>query len=141
MVNYVHHLPGRLRIRIRSLKKNAVQAERIQQFFDPMPGIISVKVNLTTGSALIGYDEALVNADELMTTLEEHGWLTLPKSTDTRRLAEPTIRRNRSKDVGTTSALGRMAANAGGTATKVVAGMVIEKLVERAVVAAIGVVL
>lgn len=56
MTSYVHHLPGRLRIKLPSLKRNARYAATLQTTLSALPGVRDVRVNTLTGSLLVGYD-------------------------------------------------------------------------------------
>jgi copper chaperone CopZ len=66
----IHRLPGRLRLRIPALKQvDGLQAQWALAWRDVLGGmaeIHSVQVNLTTGSALIGYDPAALSEAELL---------------------------------------------------------------------------
>jgi hypothetical protein len=65
---YVHHLPGRLRVRS-DRAKNPVVARSLDETLGAMPGVSSVRVNVTTGSVLVHYNVAQINATALLQTL------------------------------------------------------------------------
>ena len=52
----VHHIPGRLRIKLPHAKGNHLLMRRISESFSPHHGIRRVETNATTGSVLIQYD-------------------------------------------------------------------------------------
>lgn len=52
----VHHIPGRLRIKLPQAKGNHALMQRIYESFSPHHGIRRVETNATTGSVLIQYD-------------------------------------------------------------------------------------
>ncbi len=54
----VHHVRGRVRLKISHAKGDAEFLERIKQSLSPMPGVRRVDVNPQTGSVLIEYDPA-----------------------------------------------------------------------------------
>jgi len=52
-----HQVPGRIRMKVPSLKTNPELAEQIKQTFSAIPGIEQVKINPTTGSVVLHYDQ------------------------------------------------------------------------------------
>jgi len=73
MKYYIHNIPGRLRIKIPSLRRNARIKGRIQRLLD-MSGIDNVSFNTVTGSVLIEYDLDQINADPILARLRENGY-------------------------------------------------------------------
>jgi cation transport ATPase len=51
-----HQVPGRIRMKVPSVKTNPELAEQIRQTFAAIPGIEAVTVNPTTGSVVLQYD-------------------------------------------------------------------------------------
>jgi cation transport ATPase len=51
-----HQVPGRIRMKVPSVKTNPELAEQIKQTFAAIPGIEEVSVNPTTGSVVLQYD-------------------------------------------------------------------------------------
>ena len=51
-----HQVPGRIRMKIPSVKTNPELAEQIKQTFSVIPGIEHVIINPTTGSVVLHYD-------------------------------------------------------------------------------------
>lgn len=56
MVQVVHHVPGRLRIRILRLKGSPGEAARVEAQIDSIRGVSNVAANAVTGSVVIHYD-------------------------------------------------------------------------------------
>jgi hypothetical protein len=54
-----HHMPGRLRIRIRAARDNAALLENLRQVFVAVEGIDSVMVKPPSGSLVLHYDPRL----------------------------------------------------------------------------------
>lgn len=52
----VHHIPGRMRVRLPFLKGFSSSSEQIKELMSPLPGIRQVDFNPITGTALISYD-------------------------------------------------------------------------------------
>jgi copper chaperone CopZ len=67
---YIHHLPGRLRVRIDRAKNNPSTARSVDQLLRNTLGVSSVSVNVTTGSVLIHYDTSQIDADALLQRLQ-----------------------------------------------------------------------
>ena len=65
METYIHHLPGRLRVRLDRAKNPAV-ASSLDQTLRTTPGVSSVRVSVTTGSVLIHYDITETDASALL---------------------------------------------------------------------------
>lgn len=72
---YVHEVPGRLRVKIPSLRSSAEQAQKIQGLLHELSGVESASVNSVTGSVLVLYDRDAVDSEELLEALEDHGYL------------------------------------------------------------------
>jgi hypothetical protein len=70
---YVHHVPGRLRIKIPSIKGSAARCAQVKSLLD-LYGVGDVAINATTGSIVVHYDTGLVKAETLLTLLRQHGW-------------------------------------------------------------------
>lgn len=66
---YVHHTPGRLRIKHPQLKASAAYSDRCQAYARSIHGVRSAQVTAATGSLLIEYDPAVLNADALVALL------------------------------------------------------------------------
>ena len=58
----VHHIPGRLRLRIPLARGNPGQLLRIKESLEAMEGVRRVDMNAKLGSAVIQYDPALFPA-------------------------------------------------------------------------------
>jgi copper chaperone CopZ len=77
VINYVHHVPGRLRVKAPSLKGHDARAVRVKERLEALPGIIGVKVNKTTGSVTVKYDVDQQSHHALLDALHHDG-LTIP---------------------------------------------------------------
>jgi hypothetical protein len=72
MEYYVHHVPGRLRVRIPEIRKNAAKAAEVKCLLD-LYGVDHLKVNHLTGSVVATFDPELTTADELLAILRHKG--------------------------------------------------------------------
>jgi copper chaperone CopZ len=124
MTHYVHHVPGRLRVKNPFLKRNERQAELVLNLLDSIDGIEKTDVNLITGSIVITYDKSGLNADNILDVLTKHGFTSVTQV--------PT---------GSGDALSHAFANAGQGISKVIFGMMVEKALERSATALIGAIL
>lgn len=73
MSHYIHDLPGRLRVKSRALKNRDGTADRAIAALQAVRGVRVTEVNAVTGSVLVRYDPAAVNASRLLDVLKEHG--------------------------------------------------------------------
>jgi hypothetical protein len=73
MSYYVHHIPGRLRIKTPSLKGNPAKACELEQQLKAIYGAEAVYANALTGSVLINYDTGSVSGDEILDTISKAG--------------------------------------------------------------------
>lgn len=74
MSYYIHHVPGRLRIRTARLHRADCQA-KLGKMLGELPGIDSYSHNAKAGSALIHYDIARLSADDILYHLYKAGCL------------------------------------------------------------------
>ncbi len=63
---YLHHVPGRIRIKTPYIKGRSVLAQELEGKIRALPGIRMVSVNALTGSILVYYDENGINAAAIM---------------------------------------------------------------------------
>lgn len=115
MTSYIHHTPGRLRVRSPLIKRNEAAAGKARDLFSRHPGVETVETNPTTGSITIRYAPHQVDHRSLLSLLDDHGHLRSPQPT-------PAPAEN------------RLAESIGST----VGTMLLEKLVERSATALIA---
>ncbi len=77
---YLHNVPGRLRVKIPSIKHLNHKAKKVESLFEFKEGIERVRANAVTGSLTINYDPELVSVDQLLAVLKEHGHLESDRS-------------------------------------------------------------
>jgi hypothetical protein len=73
MTNYIHHVPGRLRLKTPSVKRNEQQARLARHHLQSMSGILAADVNTLTGSIVIRYATEQVDATAILNSLEALG--------------------------------------------------------------------
>lgn len=126
MSHYIHHVPGRLRIKTLNLKRNEAKAMQVCRLLRRTDGVENCEVKTLTGSIVISYDGDITNAKQLINMLKEHGIIAEfsdYESTDTQN----------SENIAS-----RTISTATGNVGKVILGFVVEKAVERSAVALIG---
>ena len=69
MTQYVHAVPGRMRVKIPAMRRRPTRAEQVEQLLTQHAGIESVKSNTLTGSVVVHYDPDLIGSDEIMNIL------------------------------------------------------------------------
>jgi cation-transporting P-type ATPase C len=77
---YIHYTPGRMRIQTPVLQDNPVRAEEFEDYFKRVHGIVSVRTNSTTGSALFYFDEKKINCEQIIGILESHDYFSLVRA-------------------------------------------------------------
>lgn len=73
MKYYVHHTPGRLRIRIPSLRNNPCKVKKTKTILN-VSGTQETTVNPLTGSVVITYDPDRITAQHLLGVLKNNGF-------------------------------------------------------------------
>jgi hypothetical protein len=70
MVEMVHQVPGRLRIRILGTKGNPGEAARVKARIESMRGVCAATVNAVTGSVVIHYDPRTTRVEAIAAGLQ-----------------------------------------------------------------------
>jgi hypothetical protein len=66
----MHHIPGRMRVKVPRLKGKSRALAKIKESVSQMPGVTSVDTNITTGSVLVNYDPKAFK--QFQTSLADH---------------------------------------------------------------------
>lgn len=75
MSHYIHHVPGRLRVRSKAFRCNPTKARSLEQVLRTLDGIYEVKYNDRNGSLTITYDAASDGGDQALAMLSDAGCL------------------------------------------------------------------
>lgn len=70
MSHYIHHIPGRLRIKTPYVKRNQRVAEGVKTALAAIRGIRLISINTLTGSIVVQYDPIYANTKEILDTLK-----------------------------------------------------------------------
>ena len=73
MEYYIHHVPGRLRVKIPTLKNRPGDARNIQALLD-LYGVTKVCIKLMTGSVVVQYNPEYIQAEQLLSILADNGY-------------------------------------------------------------------
>ncbi|GEM_PF-656956 len=131
----VHHVPGRLRLKVPALKRNKRHAARAHACLAAMEGIRELQVNHLTGSIVIHYERDARVAETVVDHLRTEGLL------DHRAVDASTRTDTRDETWGAVRGEKARMATVGGKVGKKVVNMLVEKAVERSAVALIGAIL
>lgn len=112
MDHYIHNTPGRLRLKIPSLKRNTHEINELSLMLKGRAGIKLVDVNSLTGSVTINYDQNRTNVSELLTILSQEGFINLSRLVPSHRYMD------------------RMFSRAGETASKALINIAVDKVFE-----------
>jgi hypothetical protein len=75
MTHYIHHVPGRMRVRSPRIKGNRDNAERLRQTLVQLIGVTGIETNPVTGSVVISYCPERLGPDDLVAVMKEDGYL------------------------------------------------------------------
>lgn len=78
MSEYIHHIAGRLRLKLPQIRKEPQRAREIQSATGRINGVTSVEANIVTGSLLIRYDKDKVDVETIMSSMREMGLPSAP---------------------------------------------------------------
>jgi hypothetical protein len=73
VIEIVHHIPGRVRLRASAAKSNPAVAAGLEAAATSLDGVIDVSVNTASGTALILFDSAETSAANIRDHLSR-GW-------------------------------------------------------------------
>ena len=71
---YFHYVPGRIRIETPVIHENQGAAEKFKGVMLAIAGIKSVETDIVTGSAIIHFDEKLIQKNQIVETLEKDNY-------------------------------------------------------------------
>ena len=66
----VHHVSGRLRVKIAGIKNQEHQAKKVRNLFSGLYGIDKISVNTLTGNVVLYYDPSVFSVDQLLNILK-----------------------------------------------------------------------
>jgi hypothetical protein len=75
VIEYVHAIEGRLRIKVPEVKRSPSRARQIEERFRALEGVHVVRANPTTGNVLFLHDPGRIAAREILGALIAAGYL------------------------------------------------------------------
>lgn len=134
MIDHIHDTPGRLRVRCSALRKNQTKAAALKTHLVAVPGVTAVHVNPHTGSVTTYYDPAVTRPAVLINIMNAHGFtlVVVPAHTAAGEPATRSIRVAKRKRHGTFTPPGL---------AKTAAAFLLEKAIERSLMAIVAAVL
>jgi hypothetical protein len=121
---YIHHVPGRLRLQMPQLKGNRQVAKAACDNVIAIPGVEEARVSPVTGSLVIAYDQQQLTPAVLWQSLCERGLASGPPP-----IQEGTVTRVQIDPLG---------GAADESLVGLVAGVILNRLLERSAAALIG---
>ncbi len=80
MEQYVHHIPGRLRIKIPAIRTEPGKCSDVKELLETMCDVHTVSTNPITGSVVVEYDEQGESGDQILDILTRHGYFEAAKA-------------------------------------------------------------
>lgn len=80
MAEYLHHVPGRLRVRSRVFRTDSPGRRAALRELGRNPGIHSVRLNAKAGSVTVVYDRNTLNMDSIVEHLKAYDCWAVPAS-------------------------------------------------------------
>jgi hypothetical protein len=122
---YIHHVPGRLRLQTPQVKGNGPVAEAARDAANAIPGVSEARVSAVTGSLVITYDQRELTPATLWQALCERGLASGPL------LIQEGVPVTRAR-------IGVPKGAAGKSWVELLAGIILDRLLERSAVALLG---
>ncbi|WP_354682364.1 HMA2 domain-containing protein [Cupriavidus necator] len=72
----IHHVPGRLRLKLPAMKRNDDTARRIERSVTALPGVRDACANTLTGSIVIRFYPRLTTGEQIVAALRADGYVT-----------------------------------------------------------------
>jgi hypothetical protein len=69
---YFHNVPGRLRVKIPTLKGRSGRISAVEDLLSNLHGTEDIRTNPLTGSVVINYDPDLLDSEQIIRLLIEH---------------------------------------------------------------------
>lgn len=90
MSQYIHHVPGRIRVRSKAFRCYGERANNAQAKLMAMEGVRAVQVNQRASSIVVQYDPELLSRVELFSALEDLGCMAVVRrdATHAKQLGE-----------------------------------------------------
>jgi len=74
LAHQIHHVPGRLRVRVPAVKKCNDNAALLKGLLQAVPGVSAAEPNVTSGSIVVRYDPQSTSAALILSVLTDRGY-------------------------------------------------------------------
>jgi hypothetical protein len=74
MAYYLHHVPGRIRVKIPHIKHRPCKADRVREMLQEQSGAYRINVSLSTGSVVVYYNPETTTAEQILNLLKHNGF-------------------------------------------------------------------
>ena len=81
-IKYIHHTPGRLRVKGRHFNCHGARARKAVAELQALPGVERVQLNAHAGSLTVQYDPEMCSQGELLAVLDAAGCLNVAADID-----------------------------------------------------------
>lgn len=133
MIHHLHHIPGRLRLRVPAIKHNEHHARAVGRVLGETDGVLRHAVSSVTGSVVVHYAPGRLDPQQLIDRLRELAPPAAPATTGTALVPWQPVSALRLPAVGERSLVQRIG--------KTLATSLAEKLIERSALALVAVLL
>ena len=93
MKYYIHYVSGRIRIQTPVIHDNSQKGEEFRIFIKGFKGILEVEIHTITGSAIICFDEKIINCEQIIGIIEKHGYFRLAEAQTADEVIENTTKK------------------------------------------------
>src|SRR4051794_37197486 len=77
--DYIHSIPGRLRVKVPEVKRSPEAAMRVQRRLSELEAVREVRANPLTGNVLVLYDRGGTGPDRIIEAIRAPGYLRSPR--------------------------------------------------------------
>jgi copper chaperone CopZ len=93
MKYYIHYVLGRIRIQTPLIHDNPQKGEEFKMFMKGFNGISEVEIHTVTGSAVIHFDEKVINCEQIIGIIEKHNYFRLAEAETCDEVIEKTTKK------------------------------------------------
>lgn len=130
MIHHLHHVPGRLRLRVPAIKRNEHHARTVGSVLRETDGVLRHEVSSVTGSVVVHYAPGRLDPQRLIDRLRELAPPAAPATTGTALVPWQPVSAPRQPGVGERGLVQQIG--------KALATSLTEKLIERSALALVA---
>jgi len=88
---YIHHIPGRLRVKIPMIQGDEKAVGKVQALLQHFEGIRSVSANTLTGSIVVNYDTSALCSEQILAALKANGYFDESRAVSSDQYIQATV--------------------------------------------------